>query len=536
MDDTLIDYNFGKHAIARHVYINDEEFKPIDYVLGWGQTEKDFADATDNDGNVWQINYNKSLAGDYTQTQKSNYIRTSFVNFSTTENQKASGDKRCYYPFCFGPVNDGTLNENLNLDGEYVDTLNKNAWPPLPRFYKDGKVARLVKYNESFKSTANINQADNSSPRFIGMQKYICPKHENAAWPHDYYVLTKQGGNNDTSAWPIRPSNGDGSNMVLTPGKPYYTRIRIPLADLMCKYVNPNDRTQFDNNIFSDEYSDESTVYTKNGSGNLIISKIKGHISLINPNGCNAVMGPDGTYTYPHAFNQIYYRLTTNEYGDYVYPTDEDPKNINIGDSGDGVVKTLCIYNSNCAGYAYGNKTNSILTSGVKNPPTGANNNSNYFGETINFEIPVFKDQKYLVFDIYTDIGDNEQYVSNSSTNWWNMVWSFDGCYFHRYTNATIYLPKVFIDVNPLLVYNTENKDFVYWNVKHYIGTRNVNISLIELDKTKLDINEGTQKVCDANFEIISKDEIRVVFRKTSNISADRFKIIITGYLLQGLS
>lgn len=457
IESTLIDYNFGRTGNTSRTYINNEQFRPIEYINGW----KDANTKIKTDGEkIYDL-----VKG------KGNYLRTcletgSIVNSITTRVN--------FFPYC--------LSSDKNIVGI---PISGRTLPPLPKF------------NEAGKPLENVESAPGAK---IGFQNYICPKIQNAVWPQDYWTLTETKSN---SAWPIRPSNGDGSYISYSPPKPYHARIRIKLTDL--KWIQ-RDKAAGSNymairNILEDETVDRSSDDRINGDVVELVS-VRGFINLINPDGINATTNNSGSYQWPHNFNQIHYRVTTDPYG------------------GDDETPTITILNAECAGNA------NIGT-------TSYQNESSYYGAGVPFEVPVLVGQQYLIFDIYTDVCDRKDLQSATATQWWQLTWSFESCMYRPVTNAGD-LPTFHVETNPELraskSYKTTGwprENFFYnWFITHGLMTENISLTLFKMNE-----GEGHPVQVFADFRVVDSENIIIKIRgyDETPIPTGQYKAFLIG-------
>lgn len=446
-ESTQIDYNFGRVGVSNRVYINNEEYRQIDSIAGWeNKNTKERPESA-----------NREKESDIVPG-KSNYIRTCLEQNFGKNSINFRGN--CY-PYCFSG---DTSITSVPSSGRF--------WPALPRFDKDGK------------PSANGIR--------VGMQKYVCPATSGAVWPNGFHTLKQLTSN---SAWPVRPSNGNGAALDYSPSKPFFTRIRIPLVDLKWKHYTASGsyRTL---NILEDESVETSSDNRTNGEI-LELTRVRGFINLINPDGINATTNSSGSYKWPHNFNQIYYRVTDDYYG------------------GDDDTPLITVMNSQCAGNA---QVGGLTTS-----------NQNIFsGSEVPFDVPVLLNQKYLIFDIYTDVCDRADLVLAASTKWWQMTWSFEGCMFRRKSD-TGDLPTFHIEYNAALTpvpiaieYWPYEAYACIWDIKHELSTQNVSVALY-------DMSSGKPVLVGADVSVLDVDRVRVVIKSNYRIPAARFKVFIVG-------
>lgn len=392
------DYNFGRLGDTNTLYINTEKFRHIDYIEGWQNIN---SKETPNSEQATDM-----IAG------SGNYLRTCLENGWTGNTITRRGN---HFPYCFS--------------GDTVDSVpaNDRNWPALPRF------SVVTGYEGD--PPVSVVTAD----RLVGFQKYICPRTgNNPVFPADYYTLEQTPSN---SYWPIRPSNGDGAKKSFSPSNPYMARIRIKLTDLKYSAWSDETRTELVTRNILEEPSTSATSDNRKNGDIIDIARIRGFINLINPDGINAITNADGTTSWPHNFNQIVYRLSTDPTGTSYAIDDNTP------------AKTITIFNAECAGYANLSRTNTV-------------NQSSYYGAGIPFEVPVLPGQEYLIFDIYTDCCDNTPAQTNSSTEWWELTWSFDGYYYRPAEIQDSWQPRRVAVNNPTLTLDPLNNRYV-WRVTH---------------------------------------------------------------------
>lgn len=202
------------------------------------------------------------------------------------------------------------------------------------------------------------------------LQSYVCPRGSSSTSGN--FSLTKLS---SADAWPIRPSDWDINNNF-TPYIPYYARIRIPIADFLVKDSN-------DNNVSVLEDAEQN---------NYSISRIKGILNLIQPDG---VYGAGNGFN--NSVNQFYYLYTDNEFG----------------------------YKSNSSTEAAERITILTTQGDYRSSGTWSDDNTAY---GIPFDLPVLPNQKYLVFEIYTNICNNwtGEDGSAASIEWWEFTWAFE--------------------------------------------------------------------------------------------------------------
>lgn len=451
-ESTLIDYNFGRNGSSSRTYINNEEFRQIEYVKGW-KTYNTKAKAETNAG--------ETVSDITSYVQRGNYLRTALEN---TNQQNTTGFRGNFFPFCFSSDEIKTLNTN----GGY--------WPNLPRFRKD-----------------TVPSGDGA---YVGFQAYVCPKKSDAVWPTDYYTLTQTRSN---AAWPIRPSNGDGSSLDFSPPKPYFARIRIKLSDLKWTLRDAGVTKEF--NILEDESVSQSLDTRVNGEI-VELTKIRGFINLVNPDAVNASTNSKGAYKWPHNFNEIQYRVTSDPYGG----TNDTP--------------TLTIFNSQCAGNA---------NLGVGN----YQNESSYYGAGVPFEIPVLRDQRYLIFDIYTDVCDNVTFQNAATTQWWNLTWSFEGCMYRPMSNngeAPIFHIEPLAQCEPTsesLDVWPMTRNVCKWTVEHNLHTNNIFPAIYK------NSGGGVWTLVQADIDLISEETLVVKIDSEATIPSGLYRCIIVGGVAQ---
>lgn len=438
-ESILIDYNFGRTGNTSRTYINNEKFRAIDFINGW----KDANTKIKTDGEkIYDI-----VKG------KGNYLRTCLETGSITNTVGTRGN---FFPFC------------LSADKNIVNIPSSGRTLPL-----------LPKFNDAGKPLENVETAPGAK---VGFQNYICPKIQNAVWPQDYWTLTETKSN---SAWPIRPSNGDGAYITYSPPKPYHARIRISLTDL--KWIQ-RDRAAGSSvgsirNILEDESVELSDNNRVNGDVVELVS-VRGFINLINPDAINATTNSSGSYQWPHNFNQIHYRVTTDPYG------------------GDEDTPTITVLNAECAGNANIGTTN-------------YQNESSYYGAGVPFEVPVLPGQQYLIFDIYTDVCDRKDLQAAAGTQWWQLTWSFESCMYRPVTNAGD-LPTFHVDTNPELFVTKSYKQtgwprenyFYNWFITHGLETKNISCTLFKLNEA-----DGHPIEVHADFSVIDNNTVAIKIR-----------------------
>lgn len=456
-ESTLIDYNFGRAGNTARTYINNEKFRAIDYIEGWKNANTKIK--TDGE-KIYDL-----VKG------KGNYIRTCLETASNTNtiNYRAN-----FFPFCLS--GDKTVMS--------IPSAGRTL-PPLPKFDNNGRPIE--------------NPTDAMPGAKVGFQNYICPKIKGAQWPQDYWTLTETKSN---SAWPIRPSNGDGSYIDYSPPKPYHARIRIRLTDLKWVMKDRAAGVQYMSvrNILEDESVELSDVNRTNGDIVELVT-VRGFINLVNPDGINATTNSSGHYQWPHNFNQIHYRVTTDPYG------------------GDDDTPTITVFNAECAGDA------NIGT-------TSYQNQSSYYGAGVPFEVPVLFGQQYLIFDVYTDVCDRKDLQISPATQWWQLTWSFESCMYRPVTNAGN-LPVFHIDTNPELIpikvvtttgWPRENYYYT-WLITHGLNNKNISLTLYKLNEL-----DGSPIRVFADFTIIDSDTIAIKIRgynDTTRIPNGQYKVFL---------
>lgn len=457
-ESTLIDYNFGRVGNTSRTYINNEQFRAIDFIDGWRNANT--KNRTDGE------KIHDLVKG------KGNYLRTCLETNSVTNSVNNRGN---FFPFCL------SSDKNIVSIPQSGRTL-----PIIPRFDSAGKY---------------IENPENAVDVRVGFQNYICPKIQDAKWPQDFWTLTETKSN---SAWPIRPSNGDGSYIEYSPPKPYHARIRIKLTDLKWILRDKAAGSQHETvrNILEDETVDRTRDTRLNGEIVEIVS-IRGFINLINPDGINATTNNTGSYKWPHNFNQIHYRVTTDPYG------------------GDENTPTITVFNAECAGDANIGTTN-------------YQNQSSYYGAGVPFEVPVLSGQQYLIFDIYTDVCDRKDLQTAPATQWWQLTWSFESCMYRPVSNAGD-LPTFHIETNPELIPTktyTEKSwprvNYYYnWQITHGLNTKNISLTLYKLNESS---NQPTEVFAD--LRIIDNDNVIIKIRgvdDTTLIPINQYKAFLIG-------
>lgn len=435
-ESTLIDYNFGRTGNTSKTYINNEIFRGIDFIYGWENAntkERANASVKETTANI--------VKG------KGNYLRTCLEHNFLQNTVNTRGNM---FPYCFSD------------DANITDVpATSRYWPALPRFTVDGTPSTLG--------------------ALVGFQRYVCPKKSKASWPEDYYTLSKATSN---SAWPLRPSNGEGASITYSPPKPHWARIRVKLTDLKWVTIEQATQARIVRNILEDDTVSQSSDSRLNGEV-VELTKVRGFITLSNPGGINGSTNESGQYSWPHSNTQIVYRVTNNEFG------------------GDSETPTITIFNSEWA-----------------NTTVNEYGQSVFGGGSIAFEVPVLNQQQYLVFDIYTDVCDLTTTQASTNTRWWQLKWSFESCYYRNISTAG----------NDPLFYVTTNgeiskvektgsewpkKQYYYsWVIEHNLGTDNICVTVY--DKTK----NNTQ----AFMDIIALDANRCELRIKSNIYSDTYQ------------
>ena len=131
---------------------------------------------------------------------------------------------------------------------------------------------RAYRYPWCFNTYHSTKANPTGGSNYEKLQSYVCPRGSSSTSGN--FSLAKLS---SADAWPIRPSDWDVNNNF-TPYIPYYTRIRIPIADFLVKDSN-------DNNVSVLEDAEQN---------NYSISRIKGILNLIQP---------DGVYCAGNGFN-----------------------------------------------------------------------------------------------------------------------------------------------------------------------------------------------------------------------------------------
>ena len=229
---------------------------------------------------------------------------------------------------------------------------------------------RAYRYPWCFNTYHSTKANPTGGSNYEKLQSYVCPRGSSSTSGN--FSLSKLS---SADAWPIRPSDWDTNNNF-TPHIPYYTRIRIPIADFLVKDSNNNS----------------VSVLEDAEQNNYSISRIKGILNLIQPDG---VYGAGNGFN--NSINQFYYLYTDNEFG----------------------------YKSNSSTEAAERIT--ILTSqGDYRSWNTWGDDNNIYG--IPFDLPILPNQKYLVFEIYTNICNNwtGEDGSAASIEWWEFTWAFE--------------------------------------------------------------------------------------------------------------
>lgn len=229
---------------------------------------------------------------------------------------------------------------------------------------------RAYRYPWCFNTYHNTKANPTGGSNYEKLQSYVCPRGSSSTSGN--FSLTKLS---SADAWPIRPSDWDVNNNF-TPYIPYYTRIRIPIADFLIKDSNNNS----------------VSVLEDAEQNNYSISRIKGILNLIQPDG---VYGTGNGFN--NSVNQFYYLYTDNEFG----------------------------YKSNSSTEAAERITILTTQGDYRSGDTWADDNTVY---GIPFDLPVLPNQKYLVFEIYTNICNNwtGEDGSDASIEWWEFTWAFE--------------------------------------------------------------------------------------------------------------
>lgn len=229
---------------------------------------------------------------------------------------------------------------------------------------------RAYRYPWCFNTYHSTKANPTGGSNYEKLQSYVCPRGSSSTSGN--FSLAKLS---SADAWPIRPSDWDVNNNF-TPHIPYYARIRIPIADFFVK--DSNDKTV--------------SLLEDAEQNNYSISKIKGILNLIQPDG---VYGAGSGFN--NSVNQFYYLYTDNEFGYKSNNSTEPAERITI-------LTTQSDYRSSSTWL----------------------DEDNIYG--IPFDLPVLPNQKYLVFEIYTNIcnywtGEDR---SAASIEWWEFTWAFE--------------------------------------------------------------------------------------------------------------
>ena len=229
---------------------------------------------------------------------------------------------------------------------------------------------RAYRYPWCFNTYHSTKANPTGGSNYEKLQSYVCPRGSSSTSGN--FSLTKLS---SADAWPIRPSDWDINNNFI-PYIPYYARIRIPIADFLVKDSN-------DNNVSVLEDAEQN---------NYSISRIKGILNLIQPDG---VYGTGNGFN--NSVNQFYYLYTDNEFG----------------------------YKSNSSTEAAERITILTTQGDYRSSGTWSDDNTVY---GIPFDLPVLPNQKYLVFEIYTNICNNwtGEDGSAASIEWWEFTWAFE--------------------------------------------------------------------------------------------------------------
>lgn len=229
---------------------------------------------------------------------------------------------------------------------------------------------RAYRYPWCFNTYHSTKANPTGGSNYEKLQSYVCPRGSSSTSGN--FSLAKLS---SADAWPIRPSDWDVNNNF-TPHIPYYARIRIPIADFFVK--DSNDKTV--------------SLLEDAEQNNYSISRIKGILNLIQPDG---VYGAGSGFN--NSVNQFYYLYTDNEFGYKSNNSTEPAERITI-------LTTQSDYRSSS---------------------TWADDD-NIYG--IPFDLPVLPNQKYLVFEIYTNICNywTGEDGSAASIEWWEFTWAFE--------------------------------------------------------------------------------------------------------------
>jgi hypothetical protein len=456
---TRVDYNFGRIGKVNTIYVNNEYVESISLIDGWEKANT----KTTNTANKYEDGDASLPKGN------SNYLRTC-LEHNTIQN--STGTRGNNYPFCFAA--DPIIPVRAGANGSVL------YWPNLPRYDIDNN------------KWIDIDNSSVSGNYKTGFQIYICPKapsidQQNSgteykpSWPEDFHTLKQTTSN---AFWPIRPSNGEGGLAAFSPPKPYHARIRIPLSSLKRKQITKTGAVEY--RPITEIPSEVKTKVTEElhlentGTENTVnVTKIRGFINLVNPDAVNGSTDAKGNFKWPHNFNQIVYRYTSNEYGE------EGRDNEN-----NDITPLLTVFNSEAAGYTNIGNVNNYQSY------------SSYYGDGVPFEVPVKEGQQYLVFDIYTDACDNIIYQTNRETQWWQLTWSFESYSYRPISNTagmsiqskTYMLPAENKNNNSSYVQYEEvineyawprKQYFCKWTIAHDFGSDAVvNVSKLQADSS----------------------------------------------------
>lgn len=229
---------------------------------------------------------------------------------------------------------------------------------------------RAYRYPWCFNTYHSTKANPTGGSNYEKLQSYVCPRGSSSTSGN--FSLAKLS---SADAWPIRPSDWDVNNNF-TPHIPYYARIRIPIADFFVK--DSNDKTV--------------SLLEDAEQNNYSISRIKGILNLIQPDG---VYGAGSGFN--NSVNQFYYLYTDNEFGYKSNNSTEPAERITI-------LTTQSDYRSSSTWV----------------------DDDNIYG--IPFDLPVLPNQKYLVFEIYTNICNywTGEDGSAASIEWWEFTWAFE--------------------------------------------------------------------------------------------------------------
>lgn len=457
-ESTLIDYNFGRTGNTSKTYINNEIFRGIDFIYGW------------EDANTKERN-NTSAKESATSIVKGkgNYLRTCLEHNFLQNTVNSRGNM---FPYCFSD------------DSNITDVpATARYWPKLPRFTTDGKPS--------------------ASGALVGFQHYICPKKTGANWPSDYYTLTKTKSN---SNWPLRPSNGEGATITYSPAKPYWARIRVKLTDLKWVTIEQTTQTRIVRNILEDDTVSESSDSRLNGEI-VELTKVRGFITLSNPNGINGSTNESDQYTWSHSNTQIVYRVTNDEFG------------------GDEETPTITVFNSEWA-----------------NTTVNEYGQSVFGGGSIAFEVPVLSQQKYLVFDIYTDVCDLQSSQTSANTIWWQLKWAFESCYY-RNISTSGNDPLFYVETNGAINRTSKTTSewpktqyYYSWVITHNLGTDNLSVTVYDKTKNNTQVFMDVRTIDANSCELLIKSNLYSE-ESTGYITAGRFKaFIIAGKFDKGVN